>query len=186
MSTAGKVLSGLTILLAMVWVVLTSAITEFNRSGTRAVEKAKTELAAAEEAYAKLLVDLQKTKDDTDTQQVKTLSEVTSLRESQADKEKERAQALQLSSRMKLQVEGADAGLKAAETLDKERLEEREAETKAKEEAKALVAKLMTENDEYLNRLAELRDQFAKTLQANKALTERLSKSASVPTASHP
>ena len=189
MSTAGKVLSVLTILLALVWVVLTSAVADFNRAGGKAVEKAKADLAAAEPAYAKTMVDLQTTKDDTDKQQVKTLDEITALRERQADKEKERSQALQLSSRMKLQAEGAEGSLKSAETLDKERLEEKEAETKAMEEAKALVAKLIGENDQYLAKLSELRDQFAKTLQANKEMTDRMNKTGTprpTPTTSRP
>lgn len=189
MSTAGKVLSVLTILLALVWVMLSSALTEFNKAGAKAVEKAKADLVSASETYQKLVVDLQATKDETDKQQVKTLAEVTELRERQADKEKERSQALQLASRIKLQVEGADASLKAAEILDKERLEEKEAETKALEETKTLVAKLMGENNDFLAKLSELRDQFAKTLQANKAMTDRLNKAGNppkVPTTSRP
>ena len=189
MSTAGKVLSVLTVLLALVWVVLTSAIADFNKAGTRAVEKAKKDLIAARESYTKLVVDVQTAKDATDKQQVQTQDLLTTLQGRQSDKEKERSQSLQLVSRFKLQDEGAEAGLKAAQNLDDERLQEKEAETKAREDAKALVAKLMGENDEYLNRLSDLRDQFAKTLQANKAMADRLNKardSVPVPTTSRP
>ena len=135
------------------------------------------------------MVDVQTTKDATDKQQVQTQDELTALQGRQSDKEKERSQSLQLVSRFKLQADGAEAGLKAAQNLDDERLQEKDAETKAREDAKALVAKLMGENDEYLNRLSELRDQFVKTRQANKALADRLNKragSAPVPTTSRP
>jgi len=154
------------------------------------LRRPKKDLIAAQEAYTKLVVDLQATKDETDKQQVQTQDELAALQGRQSDKEKERSQSLQLASRFKLQVEGADASLKAAQNLDQERLQEKEAETKAKEEATALVAKLKGENDEYLNRLSELREQFAKTLQANKAMADRLNKSSnpsrSAPTTSRP
>ena len=189
MSTAGKVLSVLTVLLALVWVVLTSAIADFNKAGTRAVDKAQKDLIAARKSFTTLVVDVQTAKDATDKQQVQTQDVLTTLQGRQSDKEKERSQSLQLVSRFKLQAEGAEAGLKAAQNLDDERLQEKEAETKAREDAKALVAKLMGENDEYLNRLSDLRDQLAKTLQANKAMADRLNKardSVPVPTTSRP
>ena len=189
MSTAGKVLSVLTILLAMVWVVLTSTYAEYNKAGTQAVDKAKKDLVAAREAYSKLLVDVQKTKDDTDKQQIQTQAELVTLQGRQSDKEKERSATLQQASRFKLQAEGSEASFKAAQNLGQERLQEKEAETKAREDAKALVAKLMGENDEFLDHLTQLRERFAKTLEANKTMAKRLNKAggtAPVPTTSRP
>ena len=189
MSTAGKVLSVLTILLAMVWVVLTSTYAEYNKAGTQAVDKAKKDLVAAREAYSKLLVDVQKTKDDTDKQQTQTQAELVMLQGRQSDKEKERSATLQQASRFKLQAEGSEASFKAAQNLGQERLQEKEAETKAREDAKALVAKLMGENDEFLDHLTQLRERFAKTLEANKTMAKRLNKAggtAPVPTTSRP
>ncbi len=105
-----------------------------------------------------------------------TQGEQSALEARRLDHEKGRAQALQLASRFKLQVEGSEAGLKAAKTLDDERLAEREAETKAREEAKALVEKLKGQNDEMLGRLTGLREKFSKTLRANKEMANRLNK----------
>jgi hypothetical protein len=177
MSTLGKVLSVFTILLAIVWIVLSAGVTELNRTAAAAVEKKKAEALKLDEDVRGLAVAIQETKDKTDVQQVGTQDLLTAIQARQADREKERSQVLQVALRFKLQAQGADASKAAAEKLNEERLAEKTAETEAKAAEERAVAKLMTENDALFKQLAELRENFKTTLAENKALVDRLGKS---------
>jgi hypothetical protein len=177
MSTVGKVLSILVILLAIAWIVLSAGVTELNRSAAAAVEKKKAEAIKLAEDVHGLAVSIQQEKDKTDTQQVATQDMLTAIQARQADKEKERSQILQIAHRFKLQAQGGDSSETAAKKLNEERLAEKTAETEAKAAEEKVVAKLMSENDDLFKRLAELRENFKTTLAENKALVDRLGKS---------
>lgn len=177
MSTTGKVLSVLAILLSIVWVVLTSAVSELNRNGTKALEELQTK-------YAKLTEDLKVSEHDFQTfrdkiyeEQLETDNDIAVLRSQQAELEKSRSEVLELSTRVKLELELVNATIKQA-TSDREiRAAEKVAETKAKADAEADVEKLKSENAASLARLAELREKFKSTLEANKTMTEKLESS---------
>lgn len=178
MSTAGKVLSVLVILFAIVWIVLSAGVTELNRSAEATVEKKKAEVLKLDADVRGLAVTIQQEKDKTDTQQVATQNMLTAIQARQADREKERSQVLEIAQRFKLQAQGTETSLAAARKLNEERLAEKTAETQAKADEEQAVAKLMSDNDALMKHLAELRESFTTTLAENKALVDRLGKSA--------
>jgi hypothetical protein len=178
MSTVGKVLAVLVLLLAIGWIVLSAAVTELNRSAAAAVEKKKADAIKLDEEVRGLAVAIQQEKDKTDAQQVATQDLLTGIQARQADREKERSQILQIAQRFKLQAQGAQSSEAAAQKLNEERLAEKTAETEAKAAEEKVVTKLMSENDALFKQLAELRENFKTTLAENKALVDRLGKSA--------
>ena len=170
-------LSVLAVLLSIVWVVLTSTVSELNRNGTQVLED-------LQKKYAKLTEDLKVTEHDFQSfrdkiyhEQLETENDITVLQGQQAELEKSRAEVLELSTRVKLQLDLMGTTIKQA-TADRDlRAAEKVAETKAKADAEAEVEKLKTENAASLARLAELREKFKSTLEANKTMTEKLESS---------
>ena len=174
MSTAGKVLSVFIALLAVVWVLLASTVAEYNRNGTKAVEDLQKQVTQLADQVAKTQTELRDHIDQTNQEQVATQSELTVLQANQAEDEKNRAQVLETATRVKFQLEGLTATVKAAQATSQQRLAEQESETKAKADAEKLVEQLKGENSQLLAQLTGLRDKFRATFQANKELVERL------------
>lgn len=177
MSTAGKVLSILVTLVAFLWILLASSVTQLNRNGTQALEalkkqvaKLETDVVATNRAFVELT-------DQTQLQQRNTQTALTVLQAKQAGVEAKRAEHLEIASRVRLQVADVDSMLKSATTHSEQRLAEKDAETKALADTQAAVETLKGQNTELLTRLTSLREKFVSTLKENKSLIERLLKS---------
>ncbi len=84
MSTAGKVLSVLVVLVAMVWVVLTATVAELNRNGTRAVAALKDQLAKLEVEVRVAGQQLEAIKSETHNEQVRMDNDLTERQVSQS------------------------------------------------------------------------------------------------------
>ncbi|MGE3818019.1 MAG: hypothetical protein AB7I30_01155 [Isosphaeraceae bacterium] len=174
MSTAGKVLSVLSMLLAAVWVLLAAGVTQVNRSGGEAVKKLTEDVAKLEEEIAASKRQLAVLVDETYQQRLKTQSELTVLQVQQAEVEKARAQVLDNASHLRHQFESLTRTIAAARDGGELRMAEREAETKAKAEAEALVEQLKATNAELRAELDGLSERFRSSLTENQALVERL------------
>jgi uncharacterized protein (DUF3084 family) len=183
MSTAGKVLTVLVMLVAVVWVLLTATVAQLNRNGTKAVQDLKEQVAKLESGVVTAARELDKLKEDTHTEQVKTQHDLTGLHARLSDAEKVLAQAREIAARVKLQLTDAESGVKQGEAHSAQRLAEKEAVTKEKADLEAEVEKLKAENGELLNRLTSLRDKFKATLRDNKEMVDRLMKSGGTRTA---
>ena len=186
MSTAGKVLSVLVTLVAFLWILLASSVTQLNRNGTQALEALKKQVAKLETdviATNRAFVELS---EQIDQQQRNTQTALTVLQTKQSGVEAKRAEYLEIASRVRLQVADVDSMLKAATTHSEQRLTEKDAETKGLADPQAAVETLKGQNSELLARLSSLREKFASTLKKNKSLIEQLLKSpapAAVPAA---
>ena len=177
MSTTGKVLSVLAVLLSIVWVVLTSRVAVSNRNGTKALEDLQTNYVTISDGLKVAEHDFQTFRDKIYHEQLETDNDIAVLRGHQSELEKSRAQVLELSSRVKLQLELMGVTIKQATMSRDLRAAEKVAETKAKADAEADVEKLKTENAASLARLSELREKFKSTLEANKTMAEKLESS---------
>ena len=177
MSTAGKVLSVLVTLMAVVWILLVATVAQLNRNGTKAVEDLQTQVAKLEADVARTDREVQQTKDQTHTLQRVTQNDLTVLQARQADTEKKRTLQLETTTRVRLQLTDAETMIKSAEVDRKHREEEKEAETKALAETRSSVEKLKGENAQLLARLTSLRGKFKATLKDNKSMVERLNRS---------
>ena len=174
MSTTGKVLSVLAVLLALVWTVLTSAVAELNRNGTKAFEDLQGKYSKIAEDLKVAEHDFQTFQDKINEEQIETDNDLAVLRGQQAELEKARSQVLEITSRLNLDLELLAVTIKQA-TVDRDfRATEKVAEIKAKADAEAEVEKLKSENADSLARLTELREKFKSALEANKSMVEKL------------
>jgi chromosome segregation ATPase len=174
MSTAGKVLTVLSVVLMFVWILLISGVAKLNAE------------------HGDQLGKLQKKADELRTQTTKAQEEALDTRElvvrEQEAKDRELRNArIELSaverqltstrerlSRLQFQLETyAKALATAKEDLDLRNKEKADLET-AKANGTAAVDKLRSENAERLDQLAKLRDEFQQTRQRNVSTVESL------------
>ena len=181
MSTAGKVLAVLIMLMAVVWVFLTAAATQLNRNGAKAVEDVKNQVAKLEAEVNTAELDLQKTKDEWNQDQAATQNALTVLGARQSDVEKTRSAWQEILTRVTIQLANAESTVKASEVNRDQRVADKKSETEALAKAKADVEQLKADRSELMARLTELRDKFKTTLDENRSLVQRLQKKAGVP-----
>jgi chromosome segregation ATPase len=177
MSTAGKVLTFLVVLVAIVWVVLTAGVAELNRNGTRAVDDLRKKVAKLEVDVREAGQQLEAVKSETHLEQARMDNDLTVRQVAQSEWEKRRSLTKESLSRVQLQLADAEAVLKTGGAHKDQREAEKEAETKALADSRAEVEALKAEREKLVGRLTELRDKFRTTLQENKSLVERLRKS---------
>ncbi|HEY2157487.1 MAG TPA: hypothetical protein VGH33_17805 [Isosphaeraceae bacterium] len=174
MSTAGKVLTVLSVLLMIVWIMLISGVAQLNTDS------------------AKRVTDLRKKAEDLRTEVTKAQQEATdthnAIVKEQEDKDRELAHARIRESRAEVQltetrellawnqylVEKAAGALAAAKEDLNLRNQEKADLEKAKADGTALVDKLRGENAERLDQLAKLRDEFQKARQQNVGAVDSL------------
>lgn len=183
MSTAGKVLSVLVVLVAVVWVMLSATVAQLNRNGTQAVEDLQKKVAALEVQVVEAARAFDQLKESTHLEQLKTQSELTTIQARQADVEKTRSEVKEIATRVQLQVADVDAMVKNAGAHQKQREDDKDAEIRALAAARENVETLKDQREQMVGRLSTLRDKFKATLQQNKSLTDRLRKSAATPSA---
>jgi DNA repair exonuclease SbcCD ATPase subunit len=181
MSIAGKVLAVLVVLMAVVWVMLTAAVTQLNRNGTKAVEDLKGQIAKLEADVTAARRSLQVTKDEWTQDQVATRDSLAVLQARQSDVEKARTVLQEISTRVTLQLADAEVMVKSAAENRDQRVADKKAETEALAKGKADVEQLKAERTDLVNRLNELRTKFKTTLDENRSLTQRLQKKTGVP-----
>jgi len=176
MSTAGKVLSALTVLMTLVWVLLSATVAQLNRNGTKAVDDLKQQVSKLETDARAGEDDIRAAKNNTYNEQAATQNDLAALQARQSDKERALADVREINSRVKLQLAGVEGMVKSSATLKDERTSEKAAETQAKADAEASVQRLDRENADLLARLTDLRSKFKSTLEQNKGLVQRLNK----------
>ncbi|MFO0892919.1 MAG: hypothetical protein U0790_27745 [Isosphaeraceae bacterium] len=174
MSTAGKVLSVLALLLAPVWVLLAAGVAQVNRSGGEAVAKLQADFAKLQEDVKTSKRSLAKLLDDTFLEREKTHDELTVLQVRQTEVEKARAQVLDELSHLKVELESVTQSIEQTKTIIEVRQAELDEETKAKADLEALVEQLKSTNGELRGELTGLTDKFQASLRENKSLVERL------------
>jgi hypothetical protein len=168
MSTAGKVLIVIVMLMAIAWIALSAGVAQLNRSWAALLDQDKTNIEKLETDRVTLKVDLAATRDQAALQQLMTANEI-AVRESEiSEKEKARAQALETATRVKIQLEGMEATLKASLADQEQRKTDLTTETEEKDKLSKSVATMDSENKALLAHLTELREKFRNELNANR------------------
>lgn len=174
MSTAGKVLTVLCMLLAAVWVLLAASVTQLNRNGAKAVDTLQTKVAGLEKDVAKAKADLRDLADQIYLERTRMQDELAALQSRQTGVEKSKSVVLESLTRVKADLDTLTATVKQGNEEVKKRQAEKADETKLKADAVALVEKLKGENGQLLGQLSGLRDKFRTSLEANKEMVQRL------------
>lgn len=174
MSTAGKVLVVLVLLLAPVWVILVSAVAELNKSGGEQVAKLKGDVANLEKQVTDTRRQIVTLKDQIKLEQVTMLQEVAAIRSHAADLEKARSETFEIAARVNYQVVAMQEAAKRSEATKELRVAEKTQEIAAKAAAEKEVERLKQEHAALVERLDKLRNDFKATLDSNRKLVDRL------------
>ena len=184
MSTAGKVLVVLVLLMVPVWIVLISGLAQFNRTGTAAFEKAQKEYADVMVKLAETEQNVAALRDQIGLAQDAMDRDLTVISAHQVDIEKARSEVLETGMRVKFQLDDVKATLANAEKSRDTRIAEKKAEIEALAVAREDVEKLKGENTALMVNLVKLRDEFKSLLESNQDLVNRLNKAGNRPTRS--
>jgi hypothetical protein len=170
MSTAGKVLIALIILVLPIWIMLVSAVAQLNSEWRQALAKQKQQVESLEQQIAKNEQDIAQTRDTISTVLDTAQEQQTVLRSKIADVERSRANAAEILSAVNVQLSVLKGAVAGAEKARDQRAAEKMAEIQGKETAEKEVEQLKIQNNELMNTLAQLREEFKATLEANKKL----------------
>ena len=176
MSTAGKVLVVLVTLSLMAWIVLFSAVAQFNTNWgmklakqDKDIEKLRADLDAAVTKVSKNQV-------ATSAIQAKAQKDMIVLRGSLADAEKVLSESIETNSRYQIDLQTVEAHAKAAQAaLDRREREKVEA-TRQLADIRAVVKQFQGENDALLGRFSKLQKDFLDTMAANRKLAKEAAK----------
>jgi chromosome segregation ATPase len=174
MSTAGKVLSVLVLLVLPVWIVLVSSVAELNKSGGEQVANLKTKVAQLETELAATQKGIVELKDQISSEQGTMAEQLTMLRAHQSELQKARSETLEIVSRVKLQLGSMQEAARRAEASRDVRKNEQDQEKVAKATAETNVEKLKQEHAGLVEELDKLRNEFKGTVDTNRQLIGRL------------
>jgi chromosome segregation ATPase len=174
MSTAGKVLVVLVMLVSVVWMILAGGVAQLNRNGNEALQKLVTELEKVEEDLQTAKHEILDLRDQTGLAQESIDREVSTLRSQQADLEAAHSQISESLSRLRYQLSTVEETIKTAQTSLENRNKEHQGEEKAIDDLRTEIKGLKTDNSQLMARLQTLRDNFQNTHRANlKTISER-------------
>ena len=170
MSTAGKVLIVLFLLVLPVWIILVSAVANLNTEWTQAVAKLEKQFNDLGPQVVANQAKLQELQDQIALTQMSALDDQTLLRSKIAEVERGKAEMIQIQTAVANQVEMLHSAVEAANNARDNRKAQKDAESAAKDAAVASVKKLDEENTKLLNDLQNLRKEFKQLLQQNREL----------------
>jgi chromosome segregation ATPase len=174
MSTPGKVLVVLVLLLTPVWMMLISAVAQLNKNAGAQVKSLKEEVASLEKTLADTKQAIVGLKDDIELEQSAMATELAAIRAQQADLQKARSEILEIKSRVQYQLAGTEEAVKDATTTKDLRIAEKNAEDEALQTTRAEVKKLQQEHAQLVKELDKLRTEFKSTVDSNRRLLARL------------
>jgi chromosome segregation ATPase len=174
MSTAGKVLIVLILLLVPVWMILVAGVAQLNTEATRQIAKLKTEVEKLEADVVKTESDVQDLKDRISLEQRGTAEDLEVIRAKLAEVYRARTDVTENQERVKLDLALVEAEVKSAQTELEQRKANQEAEKKALGDVKDEVTRLQAETSDLMNELSRLREEFKATVASNRKLIEQL------------
>ncbi len=170
MSTAGKVLVVLIMLASLVWMILMAGVTQLNRNGNQALKNLDEKVVQLTDDVQTARSQIVEIKDQTSVLQAQMDKDLTVIRSRQLDVERVSSNIKEILSRVQYQLATLGETVTNAEAAAKKRADEKVAEQKALDDAKADVQTLKGQNQELTNRLTGLRNEFKSTLKTNASL----------------
>lgn len=167
MSTAGKVLSVLVMLVLIGWIVLAAGVSRINTNGNEALHKLIQEVEKLRGDVEQTQVEVAGLRDQTGIIQEKIDHDLTVLRDRELDLERTYSQIDESRKRYQYQLGTVEEAVKSAQELLQHRVAERDAEQKALADARAEVKALLADSSQLMDRLSSLRKTFQETYQKN-------------------
>ncbi len=175
MSTAGKVLTVLILLVTVVWLVMMSAVTQLNVNWQEKIIAQQKSLDQATDELAKAKVDGLNKIEEARAKQDETDRDLRVLLVRINAAERLRSSRIEDLSRLKAQVTDAQKGAETAKTNQATREAEKLANEESLAKKREEIAKAQALNADLKSQLAQLQDDFKKLLSENAA---RLAKAA--------
>jgi chromosome segregation ATPase len=174
MSTAGKVLVVLVLLVAPIWILMASTVAQLNMNAGASLAALKTKVATLENDFSTMTRDVVKLKDQIAHEQEAMSQQLAVTRAHQADLQKARSEWIEIASRDNYQVAAMQEAAKRAEATRDLRAAEKVQETAAMQAAEAEVEKLQQDHAQLTEQLDKLRGDFKATVDENRKLMARL------------
>ena len=153
MSTAGKVLAILVMLMSLVWMVVSAGVSQLNTNGNKQLHDLAEQIAKLEDEVQQAEVDIVALKNSTSSLQERLDHEVTELRARQSDLEKDRSQIVEALSRWQYELETVQETIDRSKSALEHRIEEHE-------NGQQVLAKTKSEVKDLMDRSGELRNQL--------------------------
>jgi chromosome segregation ATPase len=177
MSTAGKVLAVLFLLVSLVWIVLAAGVSRLNTNANTKLHELTVEVEKLGATLQETQHDIATLLDQTSQNQEQMDREFTALRAEQAEVEKSRSQIQENLSRIQNQFATVEETIKSAQAALEFRNTDLQDETKALADAKSEVQTRMDDSTKLMARLTALRKDFQRTYDANLEMLGKLGRS---------
>jgi hypothetical protein len=168
MSTPGKVLVVLVLLVLPVWIVLVSTVAQLNKNAGAQVATLQKSVENLENELATLRTNVTKLKDQIALEQYTMSEQLVLLRTQQSDLQKLRSQGLENASRAKFEVAGMQETAKRAEATRDLRSAEEMQERAALQASQKEVEELKQEDARLREQLGKLQADFKTTVDSNR------------------
>lgn len=173
MSTAGKVLVVLVLLLVVPWILMFSKVYDLNTNWGRRVQQLEQQYQQLSEQVAAREADLDRARHAVNLEQLSRDNAMTALRARIAAIEVRLTEQREAQERARLQNETLQTARTHAEATVAGRTQEKADTQKALDEAQALVETLRGEVQTRMDQLASMRDDFQRIVEENRQLMAR-------------
>ena len=163
MSTAGKVLVVLVMLVSIGCLILAGGVAQLHYNANQRLQKLDADLEKAQAAIDATRREIAQTADQTNISQEKLDREIAALRSQQTDLERTRSQVTDMLAHLQADLKTVNETIAAAKESLEIRVAEFNADTSAMDDLRRRVNELKSTNSEMVGRLQSLRDSFQKS-----------------------
>jgi chromosome segregation ATPase len=167
MSTAGKVLSVLVMLMSLVWMILSAGVSQLNTNGNQKLHDLGEQVAKLQDDMTQAQDDIVAIKNSASSEQEKRDHEVTVLQARQSDLEKDRSQIRESLARWQYELATVQETIERAKSALQHRIEEHQTGEQVLAKSKSDVKELTDRTGELMNQLVALRQEFQSTYHSN-------------------
>ncbi len=179
MSTFGKVLVVLNMLLVLGWIFLMAAVADMNANWGKKVNELRAQTEKTESEIPPQIEKIQQGRTEATLLQVEAERARVSFRSELARLQRAETETKEARSRFELQQKAAEDADQSSKERAAFRLRERRETQKELEKAEAEVRELIAENNDLRKELKGLQDSFLQTVEENKALVQKSRKGGS-------
>jgi chromosome segregation ATPase len=170
MSTAGKVLVVIIMLVSIACLMLASAVVQINYAGNRMLDQIAKDLAKAQEDLEATRFETIQVRDKTILVQEKIDRDLTTLRAQQADLVRSRSQLVDMLERLKYDLDAENRKIELARAALQTRNSEFDADEKSLDDLRRKVQGLKASTGQQTERLQSLRSQFQQNYRSSREM----------------
>jgi chromosome segregation ATPase len=167
MSTAGKVLAVLVMLMSLVWMILSAGVSQLNTNGNKKLHDLAEQVEKLQDDVEKAQDDIVALKSSASSVQEQLDHEVTVLHARQTGHEKDRSQIRESLARWQYELATVQETIDRAKSALQHRIEEHQTGEQVLAKSKSDVKELMDRSGELMTQLTALRNEFQSTYHSN-------------------